>query len=83
MFSIDCKGVGDMLKLPVIVAPMFLVSNPEMGIESGKAGVIGTFPLLNARPVSKCAEWLQQVQDGLDDMRCGVNFICYKKANPR
>ncbi|MCM3088995.1 nitronate monooxygenase [Bhargavaea ginsengi] len=72
-----------MLKLPVIVAPMFLVSNPEMVIESGKAGVIGTFPLLNARPVSACAEWLQQVKDGLGDTPWGVNFICHKKANQR
>ncbi|MET3576326.1 NAD(P)H-dependent flavin oxidoreductase [Bhargavaea ullalensis] len=72
-----------MLKLPVIVAPMFLVSNPKMVIESGKAGVIGTFPLLNARPASACAEWLQEVKDALGDTPWGVNFICHKKANMR
>ncbi|WP_040228504.1 NAD(P)H-dependent flavin oxidoreductase [Bhargavaea cecembensis] len=72
-----------MLKLPVIVAPMFLVSTPEMVIESGKAGVIGTFPLLNARPVSACAEWLQRVKDELGDKPWGVNFICHQKANQR
>lgn len=62
---------------------MFLVSTPEMVIESGKAGVIGTFPLLNARPVEKCAEWLQQVKDALGDHPWGVNFICHQKSNSR
>jgi nitronate monooxygenase len=38
-----------MLKLPVIVSPMFLVSTPQLVIEAGRAGVIGSFPLLNAR----------------------------------
>lgn len=77
------EGVGGMLKLPVIVAPMFLVSTPEMVIESGKAGVLGTFPLLNARPASACAEWLKQIKEGLGDIPWGVNFICHKKANHR
>ncbi len=72
-----------MSKLPIIVAPMFLVSTPEMVIESGREGVIGSFPLLNARPVEKCAEWLQQVKDGLGDIPWAVNFICHKKANKR
>ncbi|SIT79831.1 NAD(P)H-dependent flavin oxidoreductase [Edaphobacillus lindanitolerans] len=72
-----------MLKLPVIVAPMFLVSNPQMVIESGRAGVIGTFPLLNARPASVCAEWLKEVKDELGDTPWGVNFICHKKSNMR
>lgn len=72
-----------MSKLPVIIAPMFLVSTPEMVIESGKAGVIGSFPLLNARPIEKCAAWLQEVKDGLGDLPWAVNFICHKKANKR
>lgn len=72
-----------MIKLPVIVAPMFLVSTPKMVIEAGKAGVIGSFPLLNARPVEKCAEWLREVKEGLGDMPWAVNFICHKKTNAR
>nr|WP_316047300.1 hypothetical protein [Planococcus glaciei] len=51
-----------MLKLPVIISPMFLVSTPKMVIEAGNAGVIGSFPLLNARPVETCAAWLQEVK---------------------
>lgn len=72
-----------MSKLPVIVAPMFLVSTPEMTIKSGKAGVIGSFPLLNARPVEKCAKWLQNVKEELGEIPWAVNFICHKKANTR
>ncbi|MFC5588885.1 NAD(P)H-dependent flavin oxidoreductase [Sporosarcina soli] len=72
-----------MLKLPVIVSPMFLVSTPQMVIEAGKAGVIGSFPLLNARPVERCAEWLQEVKAGLGDLPWAVNFICHPKTNKR
>lgn len=62
---------------------MFLVSTPKMTIEAGKAGVIGSFPLLNARPIEKCAEWLQEVKEGLGDIPWAVNFICHKKTNTR
>lgn len=72
-----------MLKLPVIVSPMFLVSTPKMVIEAGKAGVIGSFPLLNARPVEKCAEWLKEVKEGLGNIPWAVNFICHKETNTR
>ncbi|MFS0862245.1 NAD(P)H-dependent flavin oxidoreductase [Fredinandcohnia sp. 179-A 10B2 NHS] len=72
-----------MSKLPLIVAPMFLVSTPEMVIEAGKEGVIGSFPLLNARPASKCAEWMEQVKRELGDKPWAVNFICHKKSNKR
>ncbi|RNF38674.1 NAD(P)H-dependent flavin oxidoreductase [Planococcus salinus] len=72
-----------MLKLPVIVAPMFLVSTPGMVIEAGKAGVIGSFPLLNARPIETCAEWLKEVKEALGDKPWAVNLICHKKSNKR
>jgi nitronate monooxygenase len=69
--------------LPLIIAPMFLVSTPEMVIEAGKAGVIGSFPLLNARPVEVCARWLTTIKEGLPDEPWAVNFICHKKSNTR
>lgn len=72
-----------MLKLPIIVAPMFLVSTSKMVIEAGKAGVIGSFPLLNARPVEQCAEWLKEVKEGLGAIPWAVNFICHKETNAR
>lgn len=62
---------------------MFLVSTPQMVIEAGKAGVIGSFPLLNARPVEKCADWLQEVKDALGDIPWAVNFICHQQTNKR
>lgn len=72
-----------MLKLPVIVAPMFLVSTPKMVIEAGKSGVIGSFPLLNARPAEVCAQWLEEVDKGLAGKDWAVNLICHRKANKR
>lgn len=72
-----------MLKLPVIVAPMFLVSTPQMVIEASEAGVIGTFPLLNARPIETCAEWLQEVKTALGEKPWAVNFICHRGSNKR
>ena len=72
-----------MSKLPIIMAPMFLVSNPQMVIEAGKAGVIGGFPLLNARPVSECAKWLEEVKTTLEDQLWAVNLISHEKANKR
>ncbi|MGO1060206.1 NAD(P)H-dependent flavin oxidoreductase [Planococcus sp. FY231025] len=72
-----------MLKLPLIVSPMFLVSTPELVIESGKAGVIGSFPLLNARPAETCAEWLKEIKAALGDIPWAVNFISHKGSNKR
>lgn len=69
--------------LPVIVAPMFLISTPKMVIESSKAGMIGTFPLLNARPASECAKWLEEVKTALPNELWGVNFICHERENVR
>ncbi|AQQ54726.1 NAD(P)H-dependent flavin oxidoreductase [Planococcus lenghuensis] len=72
-----------MRKLPVIVAPMFLVSTPSMTIAASRAGVIGSFPLLNARPAAKCAEWLQEVKEALGDKPWAVNLISHRKSNKR
>ncbi|WP_044641797.1 NAD(P)H-dependent flavin oxidoreductase [Risungbinella massiliensis] len=49
------------IELPVIAAPMFLVSSPEMVIESCKAGIIGSFPLLNARTEDALDDWMKQI----------------------
>ncbi|ANU18211.1 2-nitropropane dioxygenase [Planococcus maritimus] len=72
-----------MPKLPVIVAPMFLVSTPQMVIESGRAGAIGSFPLLNARPAEECAKWLVEVKEALGDIPWAVNFISHRGSNKR
>ena len=53
------------LRLPVIGSPLFIVSGPELVIAQCKAGVIGSFPALNARPASQLDEWLHQITEEL------------------
>ena len=55
------------LRLPVIASPLFIISNPELVIAQCKAGVVGSFPALNARPESELAVWLRRIQDALAD----------------
>jgi len=53
------------LRLPVIGAPMFIVSHPALVIAQCKAGIVGAFPSLNARPVSQLDEWLDEITEAL------------------
>ncbi len=53
------------LRLPVIAAPMFIASNPKLVIEQCKAGIVGAFPALNARPQEKLDEWLAEIEVAL------------------
>jgi nitronate monooxygenase len=53
------------LKLPVLISPMFLVSSVEMVIEGCKAGVIGSFPLANARTLEDLEDWMIRIKEGL------------------
>ena len=55
----------DRLRLPVIGSPLFIVSGPELVIAQCKAGVVGAFPSLNARPVSQLDEWLAEITETL------------------
>ena len=55
----------DGLRLPVIGSPLFIISGPELVIAQCKAGVVGSFPALNARPQSQLAEWLHQIEEAL------------------
>lgn len=57
------------LRLPVIAAPMFIVSNPDLVIAQCKAGVVGSFPALNARPEHVLEEWLERITTELDAAR--------------
>ncbi len=54
------------LALPVIASPMFIASTPELVIGQCRAGVIGSFPALNARPQSLLDEWLTRIREELD-----------------
>jgi len=55
----------DRLRLPVIGSPMFIVSGPELVIAQCKAGVVGSFPALNARPSGVLDEWLHRITEEL------------------
>ena len=55
------------LRLPVIGAPLFIISSPELVIAQCKAGVIGSVPALNARPAHLLGEWLQRITDELNE----------------
>jgi nitronate monooxygenase len=63
----------DGLALPAIASPLFIISHPPLVIEQCKAGIIGSFPALNARPASQLDEWLAEITETLD--------AC-NKANP-
>jgi len=56
---------ADRLKIPLIVAPMFLVSNPKMAIAACRAGVIGSYPAHSTRTREVFEEWLMETQDAL------------------
>ena len=53
------------LRLPVIASPLFIVSNPDLVIAQCTAGVVGSFPALNARPAPALEDWLCRIEDAL------------------
>ncbi|MCJ9745569.1 nitronate monooxygenase family protein [Neorhizobium sp. SHOUNA12A] len=55
----------DRLRLPVIASPLFIISHPELTLAQCKAGVVGAFPALNARPESQLDEWLAMITEDL------------------
>jgi nitronate monooxygenase len=57
------------LSLPVIAAPMFIVSNPDLVIAQCESGVVGSFPALNARPKEVLEEWIVKIQTTLEQRR--------------
>ena len=81
----------DHLSLPVVAAPMFLISGPNHVIECCKNGIVGTFPALNQRTTAGFEEWLIQIKQALQDHETtsgnppaiyGVNLIVHR-TNPR
>ena len=66
-------SIASRLCLPVIGAPLFIVSNPDLVIAQCKAGVVGSFPALNARPASVLEDWL---------IRITTELAAYDAAHP-
>lgn len=71
--------VADNLALPAIVAPMFLVSGPELVLASCAEGLGGSFPAPNCRAIDELEEWLDRVSGGIARMR---NRACGRKIGP-
>jgi nitronate monooxygenase len=57
--------IFDRLRLPVIGSPLFIISGPELVIAQCKAGIVGSFPALNARPQAMLDEWLHRITEEL------------------
>lgn len=86
------KSLKSRLRLPVVGSPMFIVSNPELVIAQCKAGIMGSFPALNARPAEVLELWLKRITEELDAHNqsnpdfpaapFAVNQIVHK-SNPR
>jgi nitronate monooxygenase len=84
-------SLASQLSIPVIGSPLFIISNPDLVIAQCKAGVIGSFPSLNARPVEQFEEWLIRINDELSAARradpaariapYAVNLIVHKSNN--
>ena len=63
----------DKLRLPAVGAPQFIIANPELVIAQCKAGIVGSFPALNARPEAALDDWLNRIKDEL---------AAYDEVNP-
>lgn len=77
---------GWRLRLPVIAAPMFLVSGPQLVIACMRAGIVGTWPSLNQRTTEGYVAWIEQVREGTRDLPAdsavfGVNLIVHASNN--
>ncbi|MGH8355121.1 MAG: NAD(P)H-dependent flavin oxidoreductase, partial [Pseudomonas sp.] len=72
------------LRLPVVAAPMFLVSNPQLVLACCQSGIVGSFPALNQRESSGFQAWLEEIEAGLTAAAApyAVNLIVHH-SNPR
>ncbi len=74
------------LRVPVIAAPMFLISGPDLVVSCCRNGVVGSFPALNQRSTAGFADWLDEISGRLDDADdaapFGVNLVVHR-SNPR
>lgn len=86
------ESLKNSLSLPLVAAPMFLISGPELALACCRQGIVGTFPALNQRSSEDFEKWVIQMNEGLDDLRqthpdtkiapYAVNLIVHR-TNPR
>ncbi|MFC3041827.1 NAD(P)H-dependent flavin oxidoreductase [Virgibacillus xinjiangensis] len=82
------RSLKHSMKLPVIMAPMFLISKPKMVVEACVNGIAGTFPALNARTGEDLEKWMEEISTSLEKRRredptatvapWGINFIVHR-----
>ena len=80
------KSMQGKLALPVVGAPLFIISNPDLVIAQCKAGVVGAFPALNARPAEVLDEWLTRIKSELaahDAANPGSPFSTFRGQSDR
>ncbi len=65
--------LSERLRLPIVAAPLFIISTPDLVIAQCKAGIVGSFPALNARPAAELDRWLERITTELAE---------YDVANP-
>ncbi len=85
------ESLASQLSIPVIGSPLFIISNPDLVLAQCKAGVVGSFPSLNARPIEQLDEWLARINEELAAARranpkariapYAVNLIVHKSNN--
>lgn len=86
------ESLKNSLTLPLVAAPMFLISGPEMALACCRQGIVGSFPALNQRSSEDFEKWVIQMNEGLEDLRqtypdkkiapYAVNLIVHR-TNPR
>lgn len=86
------ESLQNSLNLPLVAAPMFLISGPDMALACCKQGIVGSFPALNQRTSEDFEKWVIQMNEGLEDFRqthpdkkiapYAVNLIVHR-TNPR
>ncbi|GAB5414897.1 MAG: nitronate monooxygenase family protein [Congregibacter sp.] len=67
------ESLKSRLQLPAVAAPLFIISNPDLVIAQCKAGVVGSFPSLNARPLEELDRWLERIS---------TELAAFDEANP-
>lgn len=70
----------DALRLPVVAAPMFLVSGPELVVAAARAGIVGSFPAPNCRTVDELDEWMGRIARDVEGARgtWAVNLVTHR-----
>ena len=83
--------LSEHLSVPAVAAPLFIISNPKLVLAQCKAGIVGSFPSLNARPLEVLDQWLEELNQSLADYKAenpdkvvapyAVNLICHHSNN--